>query len=83
MKVDAIRALSSADLNAQLLALKEEQMRLRFQLATNQVTSHATIRTAKKRHRPDLYGPARARDGGSVRANARVRQAAKGKTERW
>ncbi len=48
MKVDAIRALTTADLNAQVLALKEEQMRLRFQLATNQVTSHATIRTAKK-----------------------------------
>ncbi len=82
MKVDAIRALSSADLNAQLLALKEEQMRLRFQLATNQVPSHATIRTSKRT------------SPGSTRscANARWRKhtsicsanaGREGKTERW
>lgn len=48
MRVEDIRALTTADLHARLQALKEEQMRMRFQLVTNQVTSHATIRTAKK-----------------------------------
>lgn len=48
MRVADIRALSSADLTSRLQELKEEQMRMRFQLATNQVPSHATIRTSKK-----------------------------------
>ena len=48
MRVQDIRALTTADLTARLEALKEEQMRMRFELATNQVTSHATVRTAKK-----------------------------------
>lgn len=48
MRVSEIRALTNEDLVARRQSLKEEQMRLRFQLATNQVTSHADFRTKKK-----------------------------------
>lgn len=48
MRVSEVRALSNEDLVARLQNLKEEQMRMRFQFATNQVTSHAVVRTAKK-----------------------------------
>lgn len=48
MRANDIRAMGDGDLVARRQTLKEEQMRMRFQLATNQVTSHADIRTNKK-----------------------------------
>ncbi len=48
MRLEEIRALSDNDLVVRRNELKEEGMRMRFQLATNQQTSSAAVRTAKK-----------------------------------
>lgn len=48
MRVDEIRALAEKDLIERRVSLKEESMRLRFALATNQQTNHAQIRTIRR-----------------------------------
>ncbi len=48
MRANDIRAMSDENLTARRETLKEEQMRMRFQLATNQMTSHSDIRMNKK-----------------------------------
>ena len=48
MRVDAIRALSDTALIERRNDLKEETMRMRFALATNQQTNHAQIRVVKR-----------------------------------
>lgn len=48
MRVDEVRALSDKDLIERRNALKEETMRMRFALATNQQTNHAQLRSAKR-----------------------------------
>ncbi len=48
MRVDEVRALADKDLVERRNALKEETMRMRFALATNQQTNHAQIRSTKR-----------------------------------
>jgi len=48
MKVDEVRALSDSNLVERRNALKEETMRMRFAIATNQQTNHAQIRSVKR-----------------------------------
>lgn len=48
MRVDEIRALAEKDLIERRVSLKEESMRLRFALATNQQTNHAQIRAIRR-----------------------------------
>lgn len=48
MRVDEIRALAEKDLIERRISLKEESMRLRFALATNQQTNHAQIRAIRR-----------------------------------
>jgi large subunit ribosomal protein L29 len=48
MRVDEIRALSDGDLIERRDSFKEETMRMRFALATNQQTNHARIRSIKR-----------------------------------
>jgi large subunit ribosomal protein L29 len=48
MRVDEVRALSDKDLIERRNALKEETMRMRFALATNQQTNHAQLRSVKR-----------------------------------
>ncbi len=48
MKVDEVRALTDAGLVERRNALKEETMRMRFAVATNQQTNHAQIRSVKR-----------------------------------
>lgn len=48
MKPSEIREKSSEDLNQELLALKEELFRLRFQHATNQLENPLKLRTVKR-----------------------------------
>ncbi len=48
MKVDEVRALTDAGLVERRNALKEETMRMRFAIATNQQTNHAQIRSVKR-----------------------------------
>jgi len=48
VKPSEIREKSSEDLNQELLALKEELFRLRFQHATNQLENPLKLRTVKR-----------------------------------
>ena len=48
MRVDEVRALADKDLVERRNALKEETMRMRFALATNQQTNHAQLRSVKR-----------------------------------
>lgn len=48
MKPNEIREKSSEDLNKELMALKEELFRLRFQHATNQLENPLKLRTVKR-----------------------------------
>ncbi len=48
MRVDEVRALSDGDLVLRRNGLKEETMRMRFALATNQQTNHAQMRSLKR-----------------------------------
>jgi large subunit ribosomal protein L29 len=48
MRVDEIRALADNDLTQRRDQMKEETMRLRFALATNQQPNHAQMRTLKR-----------------------------------
>jgi len=48
MRVDEVRALADHDLVERRNALKEETMRMRFAVATNQQTNHARIRSVKR-----------------------------------
>jgi large subunit ribosomal protein L29 len=48
MRVDEVRALSDGDLVDRRNAIKEELMRMRFALATNQQTNHAQVRSRKR-----------------------------------
>jgi len=48
VKPNEIREKSSEDLNQELLALKEELFRLRFQHATNQLENPLKLRTVKR-----------------------------------
>ena len=48
MRVDEIRALSDHDLIERRDGLKEETMRFRFALATNQQTNHAQVRVLRR-----------------------------------
>lgn len=48
MRVDEVRALPDKDLIERRNALKEETMRMRFALATNQQTNHAQLRSVKR-----------------------------------
>ncbi len=48
MKPSEIREKSSEELNKELLALKEELFRLRFQHATNQLENPLKLRTVKR-----------------------------------
>lgn len=48
MRVDEVRALSIADLVERRNTLKEETMRMRFALATNQQTNHARVRAVRR-----------------------------------
>ena len=48
MRVDEVRALSDGDLITRRNDLKEETMRIRFALATNQQTNHAQLRATKR-----------------------------------
>ena len=48
MRVDEMRALSVADLTERRDHLKEQAMRLRFAIATNQETNHAQLRAVKR-----------------------------------
>ncbi len=43
MKAEEIRALSSEEIQAQLMDTREELMRLRFQQATGELTDHTRI----------------------------------------
>jgi large subunit ribosomal protein L29 len=48
MRVDEVRALADADLIERRNALKEETMRMRFAIATNQQTNHAQLRQVRR-----------------------------------
>jgi large subunit ribosomal protein L29 len=48
MRVDEVRALSDEDLVGRRNALKEETMRMRFAISTNQQTNHAQIRLVRR-----------------------------------
>ncbi len=48
MKVNEIRKMSSSDLEKELVELKSELFKLRFQLATNGLDNPMKIRNAKK-----------------------------------
>jgi large subunit ribosomal protein L29 len=48
MRVDEVRALSDKDLIERRTTLKEETMRMRFAIATNQQTNHAQLRSVKR-----------------------------------
>ncbi len=48
MRVDEVRALTDKDLVERRGDLKEETMRLRFAIATNQQTNHAQLRAVKR-----------------------------------
>ena len=48
MKPSEIREKSREELNSELLALKEELFRLRFQHATNQLENPLKLRTVKR-----------------------------------
>lgn len=48
MRVDEMRALSEENLRERRNAMKEEAMRLRFAIATNQETNHAQLRAMKR-----------------------------------
>jgi large subunit ribosomal protein L29 len=48
MRVDEMRALADADLVQQRDRMKEEAMRLRFAIATNQETNNAQMRRVKR-----------------------------------
>lgn len=48
MKLSEIREKSVAELNNELIALKEELFRLRFQHATNQLENPLKLRTVKR-----------------------------------
>jgi large subunit ribosomal protein L29 len=48
MRVDEVRALADADLIERRNALKEETMRMRFAIATNQQTNHAQMRQVRR-----------------------------------
>jgi large subunit ribosomal protein L29 len=48
MRVDEVRALADADLIERRNTLKEETMRMRFAIATNQQTNHAQIRAVRR-----------------------------------
>jgi large subunit ribosomal protein L29 len=48
MRVDEVRALPDKDLVERRNALKEETMRMRFAIATNQQTNHAQLRSVKR-----------------------------------
>jgi large subunit ribosomal protein L29 len=48
MRVDEVRALSDKDLVERRNTLKEETMRMRFAIATNQQTNHAQLRSVKR-----------------------------------
>ncbi|MDR1465042.1 MAG: 50S ribosomal protein L29 [Oscillospiraceae bacterium] len=48
MKASEIRALSAGELDAKLLALKDELFKLRFQQAVNQLDNPMRIHAVKK-----------------------------------
>jgi large subunit ribosomal protein L29 len=48
MRVDEVRALSDTDLVERRNALKEETMRMRFAISTNQQTNHAQMRLVRR-----------------------------------
>lgn len=48
MKLSEIREKSVAELNEELIALKEELFRLRFQHATNQLENPLKLRSVKR-----------------------------------
>ena len=48
MKVNEIRKMSSSDLEKELVALKSELFKLRFQLATNGLDNPMKIKNTKK-----------------------------------
>ncbi|MHB8647106.1 MAG: 50S ribosomal protein L29 [Thermomicrobiales bacterium] len=48
MRVDEVRALPDKDLLERRNNLKEETMRMRFAIATNQQTNHAQLRSVKR-----------------------------------
>lgn len=48
MRVDEVRALSDKDLIERRNDLKEETMRMRFAIVTNQQTNHAQLRSVKR-----------------------------------
>ncbi len=48
MRVDEVRALPDKDLVERRNDLKEETMRLRFAIVTNQQTNHAQLRAVKR-----------------------------------
>lgn len=48
MKLSEIREKSVAELNDELIALKEELFRLRFQHATNQLENPLKLRSVKR-----------------------------------
>ncbi len=48
MRVDEIRALTDHDLVERRDGLKEEMMRARFALVTNQQTNHAQVRAIRR-----------------------------------
>lgn len=48
MKVDDIRKMSAEELQKELVALKEELFKLRFQNATNQLENPKQIESVKK-----------------------------------
>jgi len=48
MRVDEVRALTDGDLILRRNALKEETMRMRFAVATNQLTDHAQLRAVRR-----------------------------------
>ncbi|MCQ2482287.1 MAG: 50S ribosomal protein L29 [Clostridia bacterium] len=48
MKIDDIRKMSAEELQKELVALKEELFKLRFQNATNQLENPKQIESVKK-----------------------------------
>ncbi|MCA1665922.1 MAG: 50S ribosomal protein L29 [Thermomicrobia bacterium] len=48
MRVDEVRALPDNDLVERRNTLKEETMRMRFAIKTNQQTNHARLRAVKR-----------------------------------
>ena len=48
MKIEDVRAKNDGDLDSELMALKKEQLNLRFQRATGQLENTARVRSVRR-----------------------------------